>query len=613
MGKSKKRLRSSRSRSNPLGRNVEKEEQVRRKKIQPLLEKLQSVVANDRSMALGSISVLCEDPYMRELFLKEKLIQLVMNRLITDENTEIMVESFGLLRNLCLEGYDVATHLWRLDIWTGINAGFDKLLKSLDSMGENSKATKESKRLLFDFGDNLLSLVVALANGSDNIFNTVTSGVKLARLLQILSEVLRYGVSVQEVTTSATLKITTQLFNTVLDLLYTFSAESAAFIETIKEHNILAEFVNALPSLVIVNANELTKVLVQGILLQFLDMDISYVQASAVIQNTCSAIEHINLEEMKANLNLFTQDEEMTKLSNTEEISKQIRDYTKRRSDAMMKLQSLELSLDVITAVIELVAAKFEEGDKNVSENLVTIFTTSLPVVFQALFKDFGSRVLIAWNNLLWLFITVGINLFELPNKPWHNLWASMNELENDDLGNRLGKLSCMWALLKSVQLQNNSSQYLQLLQCNNVGFAQSIIDQFNLVENLDYEEQLDLKQRCLSVLSALAMFPHQVDVNKLVGQFFIQLLSKKDLPPRLLIDVLNHFIDIYSDAEFDYDRPVFVELNYLESLRQQVMPNLKTAFKFIDKNKDPQLKNESREAFTTLDSFIHYKVKERS
>lgn len=88
MEKFKKRSRASRNRLNPLNNGStktnlsKKDANLAARKIQPLIRQLQSAVPNDRNIALSSISVLCEDPHMRHLLLKEKLIKIVLNNLL---------------------------------------------------------------------------------------------------------------------------------------------------------------------------------------------------------------------------------------------------------------------------------------------------------------------------------------------------------------------------------------------------------------------------------------------------------------------------------------------------------------------------------------------------
>ena len=88
MEKFKKRSRASRNRLNPLNNGSTKTDLSKQnanlvaRKIQPLIRQLQGAVPKDRNIALSTISVLCEDPHMRQLLLKDKLIKIVLNNLL---------------------------------------------------------------------------------------------------------------------------------------------------------------------------------------------------------------------------------------------------------------------------------------------------------------------------------------------------------------------------------------------------------------------------------------------------------------------------------------------------------------------------------------------------
>ena len=426
-----------------------KDEAMSLKKIQPLLKQLQSAAANDRSMALSSITVLCEDPYMRKLFLKEKLVHLILSNSLSDDNMEIVVESYGLLRNLALEeGYDVCVFLWRSDIWTSITGGFTKLLGSLESLAANVKASAESTRSLFDFGDNLLSLLVALTNGSDDILKDFLSSDKLAQTFAVLHKVLTFALSEHEGQVS--LKIPISFFNTILDFVYDLSSESMDFIEAASQDSYLSEFIKAVPTLQLPSANVLTEVLSQGIYLQFLDLDVTPQQVNEIITRACKAISGIDLEELKKNISNADVDKELVSAPD-KEVSRRIKEINKKRAQALIELQSIEVTLDIITASLEIIAAKSENNKMQLDDSLLQTLTVSLPLVFTSLFSDFRARILIAWNNMLWLYLTIQINLFELPNGLWQQLWTTLSNetpAEQADFGLRLGKLGVMWACL---------------------------------------------------------------------------------------------------------------------------------------------------------------------
>ncbi|SCU84312.1 LAFA_0D09274g1_1 [Lachancea sp. 'fantastica'] len=616
MGKSKRRSRASRFKTAPLGKKDKSalnDEAVTVKRIQPLLKQLQSAVPNDRSMALGNVVVLCEDPFMRKLFLKEKLVHLVLAKLLSDDNMDIVVEAHGLLRNLAIEeGYDVCVFLWRSDIWKSISSGFAKIEKSLQWLSSNTPAKKESTRQLFDFGDNLLSLIVALVNGCAFILDDILGSDKSQEIFAIVRSITDYGLEGKD--GNYTLRIPISLFNSILDLLYDLSSESLEFIEAVSADSYLSEFIKALPSLQMSAANELTGVLTQGILLQFLDSDITSEQANAIKVKVCSTIENINLEQMKKALSNTDIDNEL-KSSSNDQISGKIKEFNKQRALAAMHLQSIEATLDIVTASLELIAAKAETESETTNTELIRTLTVSLPVVFRSLFDDFKVRVLIAWNNMLWLYLTLQINFLELPNDAWQQLWDSLsteNETESRDFSLRLGRLGVTWALLKTVQLQESQTAYLGYLKCDNIDFVSSIIAQYMEIEGLDKEEIQDLRQRCCGVLGCIAMLPGHIELNRQIGQFLIEQLASDKTDSATLVDICDVVIDIYCDANFDYDEPVFVQGGFVKVLQNSVVTNLKQNFKFVDKNKEPDLKDRCQQTLSTLERFIDYKSSER-
>lgn len=615
MGKSKKRSRASNARLNPLSassRGNVKDSSLVANKLQPLLKNLESVVPNDRAMALGSISVLCEDPHLRKLLLKQKLVHIVLTKLLSDDNTDIVVEAYGLLRNLALEeGYDVSIHLWRSEIWTSIVQGFEKTLDSLNAMqknekqgGKTTKASKESRRLLFDYADNLISLVVALANGSDEILEEVLREEKLNEVFRVMTGLLQYGES----------KLPLPVFNTILDVIYDFSSESFEFIELISRNAFLSEFIKSLPNLMNKeNYNELSKVLIQGIYLQFLDIDVTYEQANEIIMIVCDTIKDIDMGEVKKTLANQSQDEELLETQDSK-VAEKIKDYSKARSDAMVKLQSIEIAIDLITAIVEIVASMYESGRKKLPSQLQETITQFLPRAFESLDHDFASRILIAWNNLLWLYLTLEVNFFDLPNEPHKKLWEFMNSLPENNIDVKTGKLSVTWALLKTIACQDDSHQWLVFFNLqNNSDLAKSIIRNFNedrANKELSKEIIIELGQRYCGILSTYALFPGQIEINRIIGQSILEFLSVP-ASPLLLIEFTNSLFEIYGDGDFDYDKPVFVQGGFIKILEKQVLPNLKSQFKFVDKNQDPKLRSKCNECTSTLESFIQYKRNE--
>ncbi|CCK70183.1 Syo1p KNAG_0D04380 [Huiozyma naganishii CBS 8797] len=597
MGKSRKRSKASRSRLNPLaktrdGNDSSKDANLINTKIQPLLKNLQSSVPNDRSMALSSISVLCEDPHMRFLLLKEKLVQTVSTTLINDSNTDIVIESLGLLRNLVLEeGYDVAIHLWRIDIWSNIQNGAEQTLKSLNAMIEGrDKVEKQSRRLLFEYADNLISLVVALTNASDDILEEVLNGEKLDVLLIVISKFIEYGFS----------DLPTYLQNSILDFIYDFSSESFEFVDKIVEAETIWQLIRDLvPDLA--SSNELTIILLQGIRLQFLDAvseeELTGAKCSEIIGNILAATLRIDLDSMKQTLsNVVNKD-------TTELDTSKLKDFAKQKQLAMMQYQALETALDILTGVIEIIAS----SQIDFNDHLMQLLMTQVPAHLRVSYEEFPDRTLIAWNNLLWLYITINcdVDLQQL-----RDLWSLVHNGASVDATEAvlLGKMSVVWAILKLCGVQGHISLLRELQVWDNTSFGQSVIAEFGKSKDIGFQ------RKCCGALTCVASYQGQSEqCNKFVGDFFSRRLVVGNPSPLL------SFLLTWSKLCLRYTRIQVTTTTrrylsagqYAERLANTVVPHLRSVFKMVDKNKTPELKERCTACLDTLQRFIEYKVNE--
>jgi hypothetical protein len=78
-----------------------------------------------------------------------------------------------------------------------------------------------------------------------------------------------------------------------------------------------------------------------------------------------------------------------------------------------------------------------------------------------------------------------------------------------------------------------------------------------------------------------------------------------------LMSELLNAIYDIYSDASFDYDRPVFVDGGYLPVLFK-LLEKVQEKIKRIDKRKAKSTRVRADEALLNLKAFIKYKREEK-
>ena len=120
-------------------------------KIGPLIDKLKSLVLNDKSMAIGVINVLAEDEQMRQELINNDIVLVLMQYCLNDANAseDILIESFGLLRNLIIEeGYDIIQFIWDNDIWTIVENNLNKINISFNYLmnhNNNDDGTSDGK------------------------------------------------------------------------------------------------------------------------------------------------------------------------------------------------------------------------------------------------------------------------------------------------------------------------------------------------------------------------------------------------------------------------------------------------------------------------------------
>jgi hypothetical protein len=601
MGKLKKRSRSSNHRANPVAQNKrvkedKQNETLRTNKVLPLITNLSASAPNDRSMALGSISVLAEDPTFRKLLLKEKLLQILMEQSLKDSNDEIIVESFGLLRNLVIEeGYDVAIYLWRQNIWKEIESNLEKAKVSFDGLVKgDGKNGKVETALLFDYLENLISLIVGLGDSADLLFEQIFE--KIDPIVGFLKKILEYAVDYEK----KTLRTSINLFNAVLDLIYNFSTQSLDFTQSLISQwefnfEVLDQFVKDTP-----RCNELSRVYMKGIMLQLLDLNTTVNKDSSLLHSLEQIVFIIKDIDIDANRAVLLKEVDNANVEN-------LNIDSKKRVESRSKFQSIELSVELITAAIEYAAFEGGSEEGNITkefENLLEFLTgTILEALLSLLsYSEFRQSALTALNNLSWLFVKIGANIeVSISSK----IWQSVLKLKDVEIEEKVHIFGVLWALATS-----NAGSEIQIDE----PFINEVISDFQKTVD-DPEVDSELKDeyltRLVGFLGTIAKRQGSIERNLKISKFFIQQLdSLPKLSSVLAIEILDMFYEIYGDSEFDYDGPVFVNEGYLSTL-EELTPAVKTAVKLIDKNKNPGLKLKAEEVFNNLGRFIQYKRSE--
>lgn len=639
MGKLKKGRKSNRGRFNPTARKDgstiskqdAKDETLRQTKILPLIAKLSSSASNDRSVALSAITVLVEDARMRRILLKEKLVPTVMEQTLNDVNDELVVESFGLLRNLTIEeGYDVAKYLWRSNIWAPIEKGLVKIENSLQYMKSDTKAMdKKIAYMLFEFIENILSLTVLIASCSDDLYDSIYA--KVGRITGLVIDLLNWNVEKLK---------TTKLFNALLDFVYEFASDSADFVKSLAA---TPEFsLPAIAEALSQNAHEsnnLGKLYLQGIQFHFLEIngDPSHTKDAACVQiltSILNTITNIDIEQVAKNLSATDNAAEPIQKTELDEKPKDIDvafgGEAPEKTMARADLQAIEIAIDLITSICEYLAineADFKDP-VDMSDDLINLLlNTVFPSCMHLLVFDkdhsqvlqLSTKLLVCLNNLCWLFLSnasIPVEWFsKLPS-----LWQICEHTtRSPDREVQKLSLSILWAISKSVGPEIRDKVSLAEVA--------GLLDECNtIITNISAETEsvsidLDFLLSAVGFLGTIAQVIGSVDITRQISDFLLNLIGhfsdsnnnlKQSKAQEIPIECINLIYDIFGDCNYDYDEPVFVQGNYLENLRN-VEPKVKSLYKQIDKNRNGALKARAEEAWINLGRFIDYKVSERS
>lgn len=640
MGKLKRGRRSQKARKNPAARKDGsskqdiKDETTRQNKISPLISKLSSSAPNDRSVALSAIMVLAEDARMRRLLLKERLVTTIMEQTLNDLNDEIVVELFGLLRNLTIEeGHEVAKHLWRSDIWAAIEKGLEKIESSFDFITNNLEKKMEKKRvlMLYDFTENLLSLVVAIASSSEELYNLIYG--KIDKVLLLVIPLLAFN--------TPKLKTSLKLFNALLDLIYEFASESSDFVEQLVNNTkfSLGSIEEAIkdPSH---EKNHLGKILVEGIRFHIYEVDPQARQETgketaslSILGNIFQTISGTNLEEIHKQLNTTSTDPVQKKQPEEENDGEKPKDIdvpfggdSPEKVQAAADLQAIDVTIDLFTSICEFLALEeaSEGAPVDLSDSVVLLLLeTALPSCLHLLRFDqehgaglaLTEKVLVALNNLSWLFVSSSA----IP-VAWYScipeLWDAIESVSGKaDIDTQRLCLNVLWALSKclgpEVQRKVNPEMVESLLNK-----CQEVIG--NASQQEDPALELDFVLSSVGFVGTLAQTIGNVDVTRRIGEFLLGAIEHfsqgagQKQGVEIVVETLNLIFDIFGDAEFEYDLPVFVEGGFLTRL-EKLEPAVHSCYKRTDKHREPELRARAEEAWNNLNRFIDYKRHERS
>lgn len=646
MGKLKRSRNNRKVRLNPLGdrkpsgKDDTNDDMTRKSKIVPLINSLKSSVANEKSMALGALTVICEDLRMRKICLKERLVPTIMEQCLRDGNDEIVVEALGLLRNLAIEeGYDIITYLWRQDIWAMLETGLARVATSYKYLAEEKAPAdantvglakkvddKAKVQLLYDFTENIISMVVVLASGSEDLYDQVLRRIDPA--LTLVLELLQWN--------SPLVRTSLKLHNTLLDFLYEFSTELRSFLEKLSQSDVF----QSLQLLFGPEKNRLGRGYIEGITYQIYETSAIEVAEGTVSQRpVCERLEGlvnimrgIDLFHLRQSLGAtdnaahpLQASEQKPSLDKPENIDQQISGDTPQKVQAKDDLQLLEMAIDIFTSAWEFLANGPVE--RTLSDDTVEIITKTIyPSLVELLKFDTAhkgvlqltNKILVCFNNMAWLMVTrepIPSVWFELSLKMWDVVVALSRQLET--LETQKNCLNVFWAVAKAVGPAVGPLITTEMVD----GLVAKCMAQDHSLHSFEFI------LAALGFLGTAAPRLSNVAVIKSISDFMLSLMDgftssefvanaqihseQSSNAIEIVVESLDLFFDIFADAEYAYDLPIFVEGEYLGKLRK-LEPQVKEMYKKIDKKKEPHVKATAEDAWQNLTRFIQYKESER-
>lgn len=668
MGKAKKKSGSKPNRNNPISRPNNggkgalspKDQQFLENKVKPLLETLEAPEIEPRAAALSEVTLLCEDTRYRSIFLKEKLLKIILNLIQQESNQEVLKEAFGLLRNIAIEeGHDSTIFLWRQNIVQFAASRLNLEYSQPDPNNANKPQHATNDELL----ENVISLLTAMASSSAEIFDGIQEKIGGALASCLSTIVLEY----------VSKKVTASLFSVACEALYTFSEDNSSFLESVSNLplNIILSDSEKYPSLGIVYLNglkyhsicmELEKPKGQDLnslaphiyeTVKTLDSFINNTDIPQVLQN---------LKPTEPATNDGSSDEPVDPNQTAAAIYKRV-----MKSKALA--EGLQISIEILTAIAETIsldpkkqrelaeleneemkangdlpedddedmfirkprpqAPEEEEGssilfDSNSSLEPTFKYLQSnvIPTLVKLLpYNDYVSRSLAALNNMSWA-------MEAYPQ--YAEVWKSQSqELWNDLLPRvtstnpghlvEIESINSAIGILWAISSFYNGDVPISLPQLN------FLISQSETVSQLyPADEALQHYTKLVGFFACLAKHesPDRLELTKRIAEYYITILNIVAAPVNskpingitdsVAIDTIYALFDVFGDGEFSYDEPVYVQGD-INSQLKKMLPQLRNRFKRISKVTNFSLRERATEATINLANFIEYKASERN
>ncbi|ODV62632.1 Syo1p ASCRUDRAFT_136698 [Ascoidea rubescens DSM 1968] len=420
-------------------------------------------VLNHKIAALQILNSLIDQDVIRNFLLKEKIIPIILNSdndllsTITTYNKnknknnpetfQINLNSLYLLKNLIhYNGYQIAISLWRKNLFKLIDFNINQINTQIKiQIDNNDLNNKENNHNIFNLSHVLIELIISLLNSNSiDILKDILSSDKITILLSFIFTLFNNFKSVLPI----------DLYFSILKLIYDFSSQSSQFIDIIiQNYDFLNIFKNLSVTILQNNVNDpnninnisnknstiyrnLVNIYTQGLNLQFFEYSFDN-------NNENKEDEDFNIEIDNEQISLSNQDkislmklytDTSSFLSDFNNNNLQIIDMNQNNLDFISNLninpnfnliniadylllsnqkltnsllfQSIETSLEILTALIEFVANNSPTINSLDSDLLNSLIHSLSPLLLDHYLPHeiFQFKTLDLLINFSWLF-----------------------------------------------------------------------------------------------------------------------------------------------------------------------------------------------------------------
>ncbi|KAM4056923.1 hypothetical protein HRG_003781 [Hirsutella rhossiliensis] len=641
---------------------------LREAKILPIVHQLRDADPKSRSAAAAAIANIVQDPRCRKLLLREHLVHTILTQTLTDAALESRAAGWGVLQLLAHEeDADFALHLFRQDVLTPMQYAAKTMVEKIQSQQPAfSTLPKAEQGFVASIAASLVSLLTALAEAGDDIFDAVAANPVLSRLLLVLVAHTPQADAdaVVDLRTDA-LACLMMLCEDNAPLASSFASPEGSLcfqaMMALKDHvtgdgilacatlhNLFASLAASKDAPALLDADD-------SVLIPTLAKALSATPTQATLDGAgwSSPLEQQQLAletlasigtsltessvgdaaaspQKQQHFETIRDDEDMGDADVPGSDDEDGESGQEREEDG--ENDDDEMGEDEMMADMEMVTGADGDGGADADDLPVlrALLQTALPQLIRLASHDPGNNddvsaqlrghALSALNNIAW-----SVSLFDFSDdrnagiqrawRPvacslWQQVVSPILATDTADVGLAAQVTGLAWAVSRGLAGRvslgpGEHRKFIALYQA-----TKGLEPQQGAAAADDDDPFQSLGVKCVGVLGQLALDPAPLDVNREIGTFLLTLLAALPAtPPAPAVEALNQLFDVYADEAHACDAAVFWKDGFLAHL-EAALPKVRAMVKAIDKKSAAELKARADEAIVNLDRFLAYKRK---